>query len=142
MITYARRFLAGKDLRDELLRIIAEEKIQAGFILACVGSLSKGTLRMAGALPGKEDVRIFEEDLEVVSAEGTLSQSGIHVHLGLSRKDGTCIGGHLKSGCVIKTTMELVIGESHDFQFSRIPDSKTGFEELSVLNRSSAQTQF
>ena len=126
------RLLPDTDLKQELQRIAKEKNLQAGSILTCVGSLSKATLRMAGAQAGKEDVKTYEEELEIVSAEGTLSVRGMHIHLGLSKTNGECIGGHLKDGCIIKTTTEVVVGEAPDLQFLREADEKTGFDELVV----------
>jgi predicted DNA-binding protein with PD1-like motif len=126
------RLLPGTDLKRELERLIREHGLQAAIILTCVGSLSKATLRMAGAYAGKEDIRAYEEELEIVSAVGTLSGEGLHVHIALSRTDGTCIGGHLKEGCIIKTTAEVVIGEIPNTKFRRQQDEQTGFPELIV----------
>ncbi len=135
MKIYACRLLPGKDFRDELFRIISEQKIQAGFIITCVGSFSTATLRMAGATPGKQDIRTKEGEFEVVSAVGTFSQDGMHVHMGLASRDGEFFGGHLKNGCIINTTMELVIGDSPDWHFSLEKDPETGFEEFAPKKR-------
>ncbi len=132
MKVIAVRLLPGTDLKQELQRISKEKQLQAGFIYTCVGSLSKATLRMAGAQADKGDVRTYNEELEIVSIEGTLSIHGMHVHLGLSKIDGSCIGGHLKDGCIVKTTAEIVIGEAAEFQFLREEDKDTGFTELVV----------
>lgn len=134
MKTFAYRLNPGSDLKGELQRVCKENNLQAGIILTCVGSLAKATLRMAGAQAGKEDIRDYDEELEIISAEGTLSEDAMHVHLGLSRTDGTCIGGHLKEGCVIKTTVELVVGELEKTLFTRKDDPQTGFAELVVTS--------
>jgi predicted DNA-binding protein with PD1-like motif len=126
------RLLPGSDLKQELQRISTENDLQAAAIITCVGSLSKATIRMAGASAGKDVIRVYEEELEIVSAEGTLSTDGLHVHLALSRTDGSCIGGHLKDGCVIKTTAEVIIGEIPSTRFKRVHDNQTGFPELVV----------
>ena len=135
MKVFAYRFEPGTDLKQELERVVKENDLKAAVILTCVGSLSKATLRMAGAAAGKEDVRTYDEELEIASAVGTLSADGLHVHLGLSRTDGSCIGGHLKVGCVVKTTAEVVIGEVEDIEFLREDDERTGFKELKVRLR-------
>lgn len=87
---------------------------------------------MAGALAGKEEIKTYNEELEIVSAVGTLGADGLHIHLGLSCTDGSCIGGHLKDGCIIKTTAEVVIGEVEGTKFVREMDQSTGFSELVV----------
>lgn len=132
METYAYRLRPGSDLKQELQKIANENDFGAACILTCVGSLSKATLRMAGAQAGKEDIRTYAEELEIISLEGTLSKEGMHVHLGLSKVDGACIGGHLKEGCIIKTTAEIVIGELTEARFTRKDDPQTGFPELVI----------
>lgn len=110
---------AGEDVRGRIQEIAAQETIGAGFIVTCVGSLSQATLRMAGAEADKQDARTYEGDFEVLSLVGTVSADGVHLHATLSDTEGSCFGGHLKDGCIVKTTMELVIGESADHRFRR-----------------------
>jgi predicted DNA-binding protein with PD1-like motif len=76
------------------------------------------------------------EPVEIVSLGGTLCPDGLHLHISLSRRDGACIGGHLGVGCIVHTTAEIVIGELRDFEFTRVPDLSTGFNELRVQPRS------
>jgi len=76
MKAYAIRFLPGQDLKKELEKFVKEKEINAGFIMTCVGSLKKATLRMAGAKVTKN----FEQKLEIVSLVGTLSPDAFHVH--------------------------------------------------------------
>ena len=120
------------DLRKELQAMVDSEGIKAGFLVACVGSLSRAVLRMAGAEPENEQLKSIEEKLEIVSAQGTLSQDGIHIHLSVSDRNGSVFGGHLKEGCLVETTAELVIGESENHTLHRRMDEKTGFKELEV----------
>ncbi len=135
MLTHALRLTPGTDLRDELERLTKEHALAAGFILSCVGSLSQARLRMPGAVGDAEVFTTWVEPLEIVSLSGTLCSDGLHVHVSLSRRDGSCIGGHLVKGCVINTTAELVIGELSQIEFRRSPDPATGYSELSVRRR-------
>jgi hypothetical protein len=41
-------------------------------------------------------------------------------------------GGHLKDGCIVAFTAEIVIGILDDITFRRVPDDATGFDELDV----------
>jgi uncharacterized protein len=136
MNTEAFRLHPGTDLKRELKRLAKENDLRAAFILSCVGSLSFASIRMAGAQPDSEIVKTFNEPLEIISLVGTLSADGIHVHVGLARADGQCIGGHLDDGCIVKTTAELIICELSHLEFRRTPDEKTGFRELSIHKRS------
>ena len=132
MKTHAKRLKPGTDLKRGLQEIVESEKIQGGVLLSCVGSLEKAVLRMAGAEPENESIKEIEGPLEIVSAIGTLSQDGMHIHLSVSDKDGRVYGGHIKEGCIVDTTAEVVIGESEKHTFHRRSDEDTGFKELEV----------
>lgn len=131
MKTHIFRLQPGQDLREELKKFVEENNIQAGFILTCVGSLKKATLRLAD----ENKIRTWDEKFEIISLVGTLSQDGMHLHIGLGDKKGNTIGGHLKEGCVLYTTAEIVIGESEKHKFSRELDENTGFKELKISKR-------
>ena len=132
METFAFRLKPNQDLKKELKKFIISNNIEAGYILTCVGSLKKAALRLA-----EEDVtKTFDEKFEIVSLVGTLSQDGIHAHISLSGfKDGNVIGGHLKEGCIIYTTAEIIIAKSKKFIFSRKFNEQTGFKELEVRDK-------
>ena len=134
METFAFRLKPDQDLKKELERFVISNDIKAGYILTCVGSLEKAALRLAGA----DVIETFDGKFEIVSLVGTLSQDGVHIHISLSHfKDGNVIGGHLKEGCIIYTTAEIVIAKSKKFVFSRKFDEHTGFKELEVEDKKS-----
>ena len=128
MKIHALRLREGDDLKVKLQDYISERNITAGAILTTVGSLSKAVVRMPGALK----VRTWEEELEIVSLVGTFSQDGPHLHLSVSNGEGFVFGGHMKEGCIVRTTAEVVIGELGGYQFRREFDENTGFDELVV----------
>jgi predicted DNA-binding protein with PD1-like motif len=128
MKAYALRLHPDQDLREALDDFSKEYSIRAGVILTCVGSLKHVTLRMAD----ENVIREFDEKFEIVSLVGALSPDGNHIHISLSDKDGKTIGGHLKEGCIIHTTAEIVIAECDGLSFSREFDERTGFDELTV----------
>lgn len=130
MKTIAKRLTDGQDLMVEIQNIANEYDIKAGVILSAVGSLWKSKIRMP-IIDG--DVKyIHLENLEIDSLQGTISVNGCHLHISVSDIEGKVSGGHLKMGCVIRTTCELVIGILEDTTFSREVDSDTGFDELVV----------
>lgn len=122
----------GLDLRKELIRFAGENDLHAAFVLTCVGSLSAAVLRM----PGAKIVRRYDEPLEIISLVGTFSTESEHLHLGMSRLDGSCVGGHVEDGCIVRTTAEVVVGDLLDVTFDRALDAETGFPELVVNPRS------
>ncbi len=126
------RFKQGQDLRNEIEKIVTEKKIKAGVILTIVGSLERARLRMPGATPAKQVVKKWDGPFEIVSAVGTLSLDGCHIHISISDTQGNVHGGHLKGGCFIKTTAELVLGAFDDVVYRRKPDPETGFDELTT----------
>ena len=93
---------------------------------------------MPGAVGATELYRTFVEPMEIVSLTGTLCREGLHVHISLSRRDGSCVGGHLADGCIVNTTAELVIGDLPQVEFRRPRDPATGYNELSVRLRPAA----
>ena len=135
MRTHAFRLPPGADLRAGLERLVAAQGLRAGCIVTCVGSLSRARLRAPGAAGEPEALLTWDEPLEIVSLAGTLGPDGLHVHASLTRRDGTCVGGHLVSGCTEHTTAALVIGELTEVEFRRRLDPATGYAELSVEPR-------
>lgn len=101
-------------------------------LLSIVGVVEYANLRMAGATPEAQDVRRFEGPFEIVSGTGTISKDGCHIHISVSDKEGSVFGGHLKDGCPVAPTAEIVIGVFEDASFKRTFDSGTGFKELDV----------
>ena len=128
MRTVVVRLRPGQDLEAELLALAERERIQAGWVVTCVGSLSRATLRLAGA------TRQHTTDgaLEIVALAGTISQAGSHLHLAVADDRGVTLGGHLLAGCVVRTTAEVVLGADDRLRFEREHDPETGHRELLV----------
>jgi predicted DNA-binding protein with PD1-like motif len=129
--THAFRLTGGADLKESIEARVESSGIRAGYVLTCVGSLSHAVLRM----PGATKVLELEQQLEIVSMEGTLSPDGCHIHLSVSDTAGVVLGGHVLPGCVVRTTAELILAEDTSFEFAREHDDMTGFAELVVRNR-------
>lgn len=139
VIAHPVRLGKGDDLVSSMERaaLSAMEKsgTSSAFILTAVGSLERVTLRMANASNANgefvNEVREWNERLEVVSLVGTFSKEGKHLHMSVSDGTGNVFGGHVMSG-KIYTTLELVIGVILDVEFSREQDPATGYKELVV----------
>lgn len=132
----ALRLRPQQDLKRELTRLVQEQGWSAACILTCTGSLSSATLRFAGQPVGIK----LRGGFEILSLSGTLSFDGCHLHLAIADKRGQTYGGHLLEGCLIYTTVELVIGLLPQLQFQRYPDQDTGHAELIVQAASSPHT--
>ena len=126
--TVAARFTPGEDLRDAIERLAHEHHVEAGCMLSAVGSLTAATLRLAGTRSPKR----FSGPFEILSLSGTLSPSGVHLHLSMAGGDGTTLGGHLVHGCVVHTTVEIVVADMAGVRFARVPDATTGYKELQI----------
>lgn len=120
------RLMPDEDLKEGIIDTINQNKIKSGVILCIVGSLNSATLRMAN-----EKIKTFKGPFEIVSAEGTVAENGIHVHIAISDSEGHVIGGHLHKGCIINTTAEICILKS-PILLKRVFDPKTGYKELKM----------
>jgi len=131
MQTYSVRLKPGQDLKKALEMIVQQERISAGALLTCVGSLTDVTLRLAN----QEAPSVWKGHFEIVSLVGILSVNGSHLHLSVSDSTGRTIGGHLLDGCTIYTTAELVIGVMPELIYAREPDPTFGYKELVVRKK-------
>jgi len=131
MRTIALRLRPGADLKAELLALAARERIRAGWMLTCVGSLSRVRLRLAGGTKHAT----WQGPFEIVALTGTLSQDGGHLHLAVADQQGRTIGGHLAEGCTVRTTAEVVVAADDRLLFAREHDPATGYDELVVRER-------
>lgn len=125
------RLHPGDDVMPRLKKFIADNNIQAGFIMSAVGSLTQYTIRFANQPEGTQAQGHFE----VVSLTGLLSTEGNHIHISVSDSTGRTIGGHLLDGNLVYTTLEVVIGEDLDHRFARETDPTFGYKELVVKER-------
>jgi len=120
-----KRLKPGEDLRVEIEKLV-KDNARAGVVLSLVGSLSKASLRLAD---GKK-VKSWDKPFEIVSGTGTVSVNGCHIHIAISDEDGNVFGGHLKEGCVVNTTAEIVLLVFPDMEYKRVFDEETGYDEL------------
>ena len=125
------RLKPGQDLKKEIESYVAKEKIEAGWIVTCAGSLTQTHIRFANRPEGVKATGHFE----IVSLGGTVSTNGCHLHISISDSTGKTIGGHLLDENFVYTTAEIVLGESKDMVFTREKDGSTPWEELQVKKK-------
>ena len=128
LTTYALRLRPGDDLRQQLAAFVQAQRIGAGTVLTCVGSLTVATLRLAN----QDGPTEYRGHFEIVSLVGTLSVHGSHLHLAVADSTGRTIGGHLLDGCRVYTTAEIVLGVLPGLDFRRETDPAFGYQELVV----------
>lgn len=100
-------------------------------VVTCCGSLSGARLRPADATAALA----IDGPLEILSLTGTLSSSGVHLHLAVGDSHGGLAGGHLLPGCLIRTTAEIVLLALPGLRFRRERDPVTGWRELVIAPR-------
>ena len=130
MQAHVLRLPPGSDLRAALdacyASLAAQQGVTAACVVAVVGSLSQAVLRYAGAPGGT----LLAGPLELLTLSGTLSADGAHLHATVADAQGQVRGGHAMPGCVVRTTAELVLALLPGWQFTRVADASTGFQEL------------
>lgn len=127
-ISHALRLSPGSDLRLSIEKFVIENEIEAGWIVACVGSLTTYSIRFAN----RNESAIANGHFEILNLTGTVSLNGCHLHITIADDKGTTIGGHLLNGCIIYTTAEIVLTESARYIFARKKDNTTGWKELNI----------
>lgn len=129
MNVIAIRLKPNEDLRQTLKNFALNQNIKAGFILTAIGSLKQATIRFAN----QETSIVLTDKFEILSLNGTIANTGVHLHIAIADQQGKTIGGHLDDGCIIYTTAEIVIGIAEDFTFLRTIDEQTGCKELEII---------
>jgi uncharacterized protein len=130
MQIYVLRLLPDQDIKERLVSFLDENQLSAVAIISAVGSVKEYVIRVSD---GFSVIRGFE-NREIVSLSGILTTDGIHVHVSLGGLDGCVIGGHLMEGCLINTTLEVVLMSLED-DLSRVFDANTGYKELVIKKR-------
>ncbi|MBK6399124.1 MAG: DUF296 domain-containing protein [Bacteroidetes bacterium] len=131
MKLFSFRLTSGTDLKHELEAFAAKEKLDAAFVITCVGSLTVAAIRFAG----KSETSSVAGPLEITSLTGTFSIQGSHFHITVTDENGKATGGHLKEGSIVRTTAELVIGTHDEVVYTREKDSASGYMELKVVQK-------
>ena len=126
------RELAFRLQKGDDLRACIEEKcknINTAVVLSGVGCLYHAKMRLAKAIEYLD----VDEDYEIVSLTGTISNGSSHIHISLSDDKGNVIGGHLEKGCLINTTCEVVLGILEEYSSIREFDENTGYDEIKFI---------
>ena len=125
------RLRPGDDLLLALEAVLHDMRLEAAFVVSGIGSLDRAALRHAG----EHDVTVTEARYEILSLQGTLSVDGAHLHMAVADRAGQVRGGHVKPGCRIATTAEILLAVLPAARFVRTPDAATGYAELAIEAR-------
>jgi predicted DNA-binding protein with PD1-like motif len=129
---FATRLKSGSDLRQSIAEYANANNITAGTIICGVGHLTSLVVRLADATPGHSPQIDRSENFEIVSLTGTVEMDDLHLHISAADSNGNVIGGHLRPGCIIGITVELVILAESGLEFKRELDHENGFDCLVV----------
>ncbi|KHO61336.1 DNA-binding protein [Thermoanaerobacter sp. YS13] len=124
------RFPYGKDLLEEINKVIASENIRSGEI-RIIGAVSKAVFGYYD-VQSKNYIYISkDEHMEILNATGNISVKDgkpfAHVHITLADKNGNAFGGHLMEGTIIFAA-EFVITDYGDNNLERFYDETTGLQ--------------
>lgn len=128
---YSFRLKPHEDLKQEIIRFATANKIKAGALISCAGSLEQFNIRFANQPEGALQKGFFE----IVSLSGTFSDTSSHIHISVSDSKGNTIGGHLLDSNLVYTTAEIVVVDLVDVEFSREKDATYGYSELVVRKK-------
>ena len=128
---YVLRLKPHADLKRSIDEFAKANAIKAGAIVTCVGSLEQYNLRFANQPDGSKATGHFE----VLSLTGTFSDTALHLHLSVADSTGATTGGHLLDENLVYTTIELVIADLSDLEFTREVDTTYGYPELVVRKK-------
>jgi len=91
----------GKDLLNELSRIVTEKNIETG-IIKVIGAVSSANISYYDHNKQKYIYNEINEGLEILNCTGNISvledKPMIHAHITLANKKGEAFGGHLAEG--------------------------------------------
>jgi hypothetical protein len=122
------RISPGHDLREALENAVTARECRAAFVLSGIGSLAPTRLRLAGAT----EPNVIDGAVEILTLAGTVSPGGSHLHAGVADVDGRVLGGHVAKGCIVRTTVEVLLVLLPEWAFTRELDPATGYAELVV----------
>lgn len=96
---------AGADIRRSLEQF-AKSELGSGFVLSVVGNMSQACF----ACPGRSEPTVLRGELEIITLQGTVGPSGVHLHLSFSDADCQVWGGHLEHGSLVLKGADLLVG--------------------------------
>ena len=125
-------FVLSLDNHVEVAQALAafceEKNILAG-IVSGLGAISEATFRFLDPATKLYVDKTFSEQMEITNLTGNISQKDgkvyLHLHITASRRDYSCVGGHLLSAR-INGACELVVKSFPNQYVGRIQDAETG----------------
>lgn len=108
---YLVRLAKGEEIVESISSLAKKEGIKLARISG-IGAVNKAEVGLFSPETKKYDSKEFNEDLEIISLEGNISEmegkTYVHAHIALGDEDLKVHGGHLNSA-VISVTGEIII---------------------------------
>ncbi len=125
------RFVLSINNHEEIVAALAafcqEQGILCGEVSG-LGAVNTATLRFLDPATKKYVDKTFDEQMEISSLVGNISEKDgevyLHVHVNLGRSDYSVVGGHLLCA-TINGACELIVSRFHSTA-GRRPDEETG----------------
>jgi hypothetical protein len=132
LMEWNERYVLSIDNHQEIMAALADfckkKKIKAGDITG-IGAISEATFRFLDPATKQYVDKVFEEQMEITNLTGNISSKDgevyLHVHLTCSRRDYTCVGGHLLKAR-INGACELLVTDFGLTSLGRRFDPETG----------------
>lgn len=126
------RFVLSIDNHEEIMEALThfckKQKIKAGEVSG-LGAVSEATFRFLDPATKQYVDKTFQEQMEITNLTGNISEKDgepyLHVHLTCSRRDYTCVGGHLLNAR-INGACELLVTDFGLTRLKRRFDGQTG----------------
>lgn len=117
-----------EEIAEALGAFCREKGILAGIVTG-LGAVSEATFRFLDPATLKYVDKTFTEQMEITNLTGNISAKDggpyLHLHITASRRDYTCVGGHLLSAR-INGACELFVEAFPGAEIGRRPDPETG----------------
>ena len=126
------RYILSIDNHQNILEALSDfckaKRIYCGKVSG-IGAIDQATFRFLDPDTKQYVDKTFDEQMEITCLEGNISENDhkpyLHVHLTCSRRDYSCVGGHLLDAHV-RGAGELFVESYYFTQAGRRPDEVTG----------------
>ena len=116
------------EVSEALAAFCREKDIRAG-VIGGLGAICEATFRFLDPATKKYVDKTFAEQMEITNLTGNISRKDgqvyLHLHITASRRDYSCIGGHLLTAR-INGACELFVESFPEAEIGRRFDEETG----------------
>lgn len=124
----------GEDLLPSLIRILEEEGVASGVVLAGIGALRDFELGWFDPQTRAYVRNGYGPSYELLSLQGTVTlgaEPPVHVHAALGDGENRVVGGHL-FGARVAVLAEIAIHRLEGLRLDRRVNPATGLRELTI----------